>query len=282
MTDIGTILDNFNLMAEKLFKSTETQVYEVLDKITTIGPSIFEEEPLKRIIVPNQANGIILVANSCLLFFILYYVFTQLLSLYNGNKVEHVYAFVIKIILVGIISNHSYFITKEILTISNYFNISIELAGKEVAKKDITFQNLKENIVSIQDLMKNDAISLEGLIKGMISFGVISVLIQFCIRYVTVIFLIMIAPLACITLCSPLAIGVFKSWFKMLISNLLLSAIVKLIITVPLVCQEINSLFYKIVLVGSIYLIYKINQISKELFARFSSESGIQSIFRGG
>lgn len=43
------IINNFTVILEKLFKSVENQVFEVLDEIILIGPDILKSEPLKYI-----------------------------------------------------------------------------------------------------------------------------------------------------------------------------------------------------------------------------------------
>ena len=54
------ILDNLNVISEKLFKSVEEQVYKVLDDILVIGPNILNDEPLKNLCNVDKTNGIII------------------------------------------------------------------------------------------------------------------------------------------------------------------------------------------------------------------------------
>ena len=130
-------------------------------------------------------------------------------------------------------------------------------------------------------MLKSDILSLNGIIKGIISFGSISILINFSIRYVTVIFLITISPFAFVSLGSELTIGVFKVWFKTLFVTLMIQVVIKFIIFIPLLYKDINSMTYKIILVGSIYIVYKINGFTKELFSKISSDVNIPNIFSG-
>ena len=46
--------------------------------------------------------------------------------------------------------------------------------------------------------------------------------------------------------------------------------------------KDVNSIMYKIILVGTIYIIYKLNSFAKELFSKFSHETQIKNIFKGG
>ena len=274
------IINNFTVILEKLFKSVENQVFEVLDEIILIGPDILKSEPLKYIFFENKVNGLIIIANSFLLFFFIYYVLSNLISMYNGKNIPNMYSFIIRILLVAILVNCSYFICNQILEIFELFSESVEMFTKEICKQEINFVNLKEAIISLEDFMQSDVLSLDGIMKGVLSFGALSILIQFSIRYVTIIFLLMISPFAFVSLMSDLTQEFFKTWMKLFVTNLLVQVVVKLLILIPLLYKHTNHTMYKIILVGSIYLIYKTNQFVKELFAKFSSDVQSFDIFR--
>ncbi len=272
------ILNNLNLIAENLFKSVEGQVYELLDKIIIIRVEILNQEPLNNIF---NNNNIIIIANSLIIFQTLYYMFQLILSLYNGNKTENVYIFIIKIICVTVLANNSYYICEQIISLIEYLTDAISEITNQVSGKDVNFINLKETIISIDDFMKDDLLTVNGLIKGIISFGAVSVLINFSIRYVKIIFLIIISPLALICFSSHITNELGNTWIKMFISSLLLQIIVKIILFIPLSYKDINSLMYKIILVGSIQLIYNINNISSQLFNKFSKSEMKPNLYKG-
>jgi hypothetical protein len=273
------ILNSLNIISEKLFKSVEGQVYEVLDKIVIIGPEILTSQPLKNIFFENKINGIIIISNALLLFYFIYYIFTQLISLYNGDRAENIYIFILKMIFVTVMVNNSYFLCEQILDITQGLTEGISIFTDDLAKQEVTFKNLKENILSIKDFAKSELLSLDGLIKGVISFGAVSILLNFSIRYVTLIFLFIISPFAFVTLGSNITSGIFKSWFKILIVSLLTQIVVKLVLLIPIMYKDVDNIMYKIILVGSIYILYRINNFTKELFVKISSETKNQKYF---
>ena len=158
---------------------------------------------------------------------------------------------------------------------------TLRVEGKFVEHKDYgrqfkveTFEKLMpETLGALEKYLAN------GIIKGIISFGSISILINFAIRYVTIIFLFIISPFAFICLSNELTIGIFRTWFKTLFVSLMTQIIVKFIIFIPLLYKDINSMTYKIILVGIIYIIYKINGFTKEIFMKISSNNQINNIF---
>ena len=54
------ILNNLDIIADKIFKSVETQIFPLLDKILVISQDILKEEPLKNFFFENKINGIII------------------------------------------------------------------------------------------------------------------------------------------------------------------------------------------------------------------------------
>ena len=278
--NVENILDNINFISEKLFKSVEEQVYKVLDELVIIGPDILKDEPLKNICYSDKINGVIIIANSLILFYIIYFVFDQIINLYNGKSAENMYKFIIKVVIIGIAVNFSYYICEEILYFFKLLSDSVDLFCKEITNIEICFVSLKEIIINIKDFLNEDLLSLNGLIKGMVSFGSVSILINFSIRYVTIIFLIIISPFALISLLSNITSGIFKSWGKLLITNLLVQIIVKFLLVIPIVYKNTNSIMYKIILVGSIYLIYKINIFTKDIFIKITEDTKVFSFLK--
>ena len=273
------IINSLNSVSEKLFKSIESEVYTYIDKLVGITPDIFKDEPLKKIFSQDSVNSIILIANSFVLFYIIFFVIQKLISMYNGEKSQNVYGFIIKLIIVGALVNSSFLICKEIINLTSLLSNCIDGLIQDVCGKSATFENLKESILKIEDLAKSDVLSLNGVIKGVISFGSISILINFGIRYVTIIFLIITSPFAFVTLSSESTVGIFKTWIKSFFVSLMTQIVVKIVIFIPLLYKKTNSMMYKIILVGSIYIIYKINNFTKQIFVKISSEMPKRNIF---
>lgn len=274
------VITNLNYLLEKIFKSIESEVFKIIDKLINIGPDILNQEPLNNIIFENKINGIIIIANGLIMFFVIYYAFKQLISIYNGNKIESIYMFIIRIIIVCILVNFSYYICKEILEAFSKLSETIDVYAYDVINKQVTFENLKNNIISIEGILNDDLISLNGIIKGIISFGSISILINFSIRYVTIIFFIVISPFMFVCLASNLTSGIFYMWVKIMFINLCVQIFIKLLIFIPLAYKNQADIMYKIILVGVISLIYKFNTFIKELLAKISNENNIKHIFK--
>lgn len=268
---MGNVLENINIVTEKLCKSVEEQVYPLLDKVLTIDSKILEQEPIRKILT-NSSNAMVIIANSFIILFTIYYIYEQLVSLYNGNNTDNIFLFIIKMVVVMIIVNHSYYICERILEVFSAFSETFDSLALNALGKEASFENLKKAIVSLKGSLKSDYLSLDGIITGIISFGSVNVLINLSIRYVTVILLILISPIALVCMASKLTEEFSKTWIKMLITNLLLQVMIKLVILIPVSISDIDNYVYKVIMIGTIYILYKINSFEKELMSKFVSK----------
>ncbi len=262
MTD--NILSSINILLEKIYKSVEYNIYELLDRLVDISNDVLKNEPLKYIFKDSDKEGIIFISTSLVLFYILQYMLLKFIAMYNGKNTENIFKYIFKVILCVIFTSSSMYICETVLEINSLFTEIISSLGENITGEKISFNSLKEVIVDLEKYMGQDCVSLDGLIKGFISFGSVTLLINYAVRYVTVIFLIIIMPLAIMFSISPYTKGIFNSWIKLFIVNLSMQWIVKFILIIPISIKEINTDMFKIIIVGTIYVLYKINGFVKE------------------
>ena len=67
------ILDTINTIIGNLFSSIDNNLYSVLDKIAFINSDILHDKNFENIFGSSTTNGILLIANSFLLGFLIYY-----------------------------------------------------------------------------------------------------------------------------------------------------------------------------------------------------------------
>ncbi len=259
------VLNNLNLLLEKFFGTVESEVFVILDRLYKITPDILKEEPLKRFQTKDINSNILLILISVSILFIVFYLVTYMISMYNGSKQENVFKFVFKLSVFLILSSSSMYIVETALDINNMLTDVILSMGKELSKNEISFESLKECITDVEKQMSNDAVSIDGIIKGVVSLGASSILITLAIRYVTIFILILLSPIAIMFAASNNTYSLFFTWVKTFLINILTQNIIAVILIIPISFKNTDELMYKIVLVGSIYLLYKINTFTREL-----------------
>ena len=268
--DVNNILNSINVIAEKLFKSVEGEVYDLLDKLFNISADILKEQPLKKLLKDDLNENVVLLLSSLVILFVIIYLVTRMISMYNGSEQENIFRFMLRVGIAVIISTSSFYIIETILTINSMFTDVILSIGEDITKEEICFVSLRDVISDLESFMSSDFLSLDGMIKGVVSFGATSLLLTLIIRYVTIIILIIIAPVAFMLAASDATYSLFFSWCKTLLVNLLMQHIIAVILIIPLALKKTDETMYKVILTGSIYLLYKINNFSKELLSGWS------------
>ena len=269
-----TIINTINSIFEMLFSSIDNNLYSVLDKITFINSDIITDKNFENIFGTSTSNGILLIANSLLLGFILYYAFKYLMSHITYQRVDSPFSFIIKIILFGICMNFSFFIVQLILDLNSNISLAIRSLGKNLFNSEISFSQLINTInthISV-DTSSLNIFSVDGLIKSTLSLSLLNLVFSYSFRYIMVKVFILLSPFAFLSLCLENTSWFFKSWLKNLFSLLFIQIIVSLVLLILFSLDFSSSnLFNKFVYVGGIYSLIKANSFVREFIGGVST-----------
>lgn len=247
---------SLNEVLNKLSLSLRSSVYTIIDKIANIDNTIFDKEPLKSICSTDLLYIVIILIWALTIAITTKYV----LSLYSDIAMSKIYFYILRCVLIGIISINSFSICKEIINLNNSLTEIIATSLEEIIDSKIEYKFLDDNIDSIDELISSkDKISLNGVKDGIVCFYMISLLILLSLRYVIVISCIIISPIMCILLLVPKLNNYFYTYIKVFIYNLLLQNINILILYIPISARKEKSIFLPII-IGSIVLIYNVNK----------------------
>lgn len=104
---IEVVKETINSLCNSLFDSINNTVFPLLDDIVFIDSDIINSSNMQNLLGTSISSGVLILANSLLFAFVLYYAVRLLLSHFTGNSVDPPYKFFIKAILVAIIMNSS-------------------------------------------------------------------------------------------------------------------------------------------------------------------------------
>ena len=269
-----TIINTINSIFEMLFSSIDNNLYSVLDKITFINSDILTDKNFENIFGTSTSNGILLIANSLLLGFILYYGFKYLMSHITYQRVDSPFSFIIKIIFFGICMNFSFFILQFLLDLNSNISLAIRSLGKNLFGSELSFSELINKIntnISI-DTSSLNIFSVDGLIKSTLSLSLLNLVFSYSFRYIMVKVFILLAPFAFLSLSLDSTSWFFKSWLKNLFSLLFIQIIVSLVLLILFSLDFSSSnLFNKFVYVGGIYSLIKANSFVREFIGGVST-----------
>ena len=92
ITDI--IIQTINSIFNNLLGSINNSLYSILDDVTFITPNIIYDNYFLKILGDNSNKGILLIANSLLIGFVLYYCIQLLFVSYLNSRIESPFKFI--------------------------------------------------------------------------------------------------------------------------------------------------------------------------------------------
>ena len=270
-----TILTTLTTLFSSLFSSIDNSIYSVLDDIIFIDTDILYDNFISSFFGTSTTTGLLLLANSLLLGFALFYIVRYAFSHYCTTQTEQPFQFIFKLCIYAILANSSYFICEQILNINSLISLSIREIGEHVFNCNISFSQLILKINNV--ITNNDAtinlFSLDGILKSFISINLLTLLFTYSLRYVILKVFILITPFAILTLINSSTAWFFKSWFKTVLSLLLLQSFVALILLIVFSTNFSSSdTFSMVIFFGSIFALTKANSFFRDLFGGVSTD----------
>lgn len=278
-SNITSIISNsINYMFNNIISSIDNNLYLALDDFTFINSNILNDEYFHNIFGSNGSSGILLVANSLIIGYLIYYSIKLILSHLGITEVEKPFQFIFKLILCAICMNFSFFICDELIYFISLISNSIRYVGENLFNTQICFSNL---ILRLNNVLSNsesnlNIFSIDGIIKSLISLGLLNLVITYSIRYVLIKVLVLLSPFCFLSLCSQKTSIFFKAWIKsflsLLIVQVFVSIILLLIFSLNLKTSNINS---KLILFAAISILIKANKYVREMLGGISTEANM-------
>lgn len=268
------IITTINTILENLFSSIDNNLYSVLDDITFISSDILNSASFKKILGISASNGLLVIANSLLLGFLLYFSIKYLLSHFYSIEIENPHQFIFKLLFFGIAMNSSYFIIGEILDISSAITLSIRNLGENIFNTEICFSSLIIKINSCIGIgsITTNIFSIDGLLKSVLSCSLLSLVLSYSLRYILVKVFALLSPFAFLSLSLNSTSWFFKAWFKNLFSLLFIQVIVSIVLLILFSMDYASDgLIVKFLYVGAIYALIRVNSFVKEFVGGVST-----------
>lgn len=269
-----TIIDTINYIFETLLSSIDNSLYSLLDSLTFINSDILNDKNFESILGTSASNGVILIANSFLLGFILYFAIKYLLAHFTFSNIEKPHSFIMKLILCGLFMNFSFFILQQFIDLLSFTSSAICNLGENLFNKSISFSELI-NVLNQNVAINNNSLnifSLDGLIKGTLSISLLSLVFSYSLRYILIKIFILITPFAILSASLNSTSWFFKAWLKNLFSLMFIQIIVALVLLILFSMNYSSSdLFIKFIYIGGIYALIKANSIVRDFIGGIST-----------
>lgn len=269
-----SIIETINSIFETLFSSIDTTIYSVLDELTFIDKNILNNSIFQKIFVSTGNNGLLVIANSLLVGFSLYYAIRLIYSYYMNLQIERPYQFIFKLLIFGIVMNCSYFICNQFIQINSFISDAIRTVGSNIFGHDISFSELinKLNYLSIKEKEFN-IFSFDGLIKSFISISLFNLIFSYSLRYIMVKVFILITPFAILSLINESTSWFFKTWLRTVLSLLFQQSLVAIILLIIFSFNfSSNNIISQLMCIGGIYALARANSYIRSLIGGISTD----------
>ena len=270
-----TIINTINTLFSSLFSSVDNNLYSILDDIIFIKSDILKDNFISSILGDGTTTGLLLISNSLLIGFVIYYIVRYAFSHYSATQVEQPFQFFAKLLIYAILSNFSYFFIEQLLDINSLISLAIREVGENIFNCNISFSELilrMNNVVTTNSSNLN-IFSLDGLIKSFMTINLITLLFTYSLRYILLKVFILITPFSILTLINSSTQWFFKAWFRTILSLLLLQSFVSLILLIVFSIDfSATNTLSSILCIGAIYALTKANSYIRELIGGISTE----------
>lgn len=278
MNIVQTIIQTINNLFSNLFSSVDNSLYSVLDDLLFINKDILQNNNLNSFLSSSSSNGLIIICNALLIGATLYYMCMLMLSHFTFSQVQKPTQFIFKLLLCAIAINSSEFLIRFFIVFISNISLSIREVGEIILGQNIclsTFIEKANSNIYIDDIGFN-MFSLNGLIKSFISICLLNLTISYSVRYIMVKVFILLTPFALTSLLNPNTSWIFKSWFKILFSLLLLQILVPFILLVSFSLEfDSSNIFSKVVYIGCIYSLIKCNTFIRDFMGGLSTDVSV-------
>lgn len=269
-----SIIETINSIFETLFSSIDNTIYSVLDELTFIDKNILNNSVFQKIFGSTGNNGLLVIANSLLVGFSLYYAIRLIYSYYMNLQIERPYQFIFKLLIFGIVMNCSYFICNQFIQINSFISDAIRTVGSNIFGHDISFSELinKLNYLSIKENEFN-IFSFDGLIKSFISISLFNLIFSYSLRYIMVKVFILITPFAILSLINESTSWFFKTWLRTILSLLFQQSLVAIILLIIFSFNfSSNNIISQLMCIGGIYALVRANSYIRSLIGGISTD----------
>ena len=284
---VQIITQTINNLFSNLFSSIDNSLYSILDDLLFINSDILENKYMDKIL-GSSTSGLLLICNSLLIGFCIYYGCRLLLSHITYCETQRPSQFVFKLFLCTIFMNFSIFIIEIIINFTSYLSLAIREVGEIIFNKNICLATFIQDINSTIYLEGSslDLFTVSGLAKSLISIGLLNLAISYSLRYIMIKLFIFLSPFAFISLINTSTSWIFKSWIKLFFSMLVLQFVVPLILFIAFsVDYSLSDMFSKLIYIGTVYALIKANSYVREFMGGLSTDisvglSGLKNLLK--
>ena len=263
------ICNSLNMIFFKIFSSIDNTIYSLLDNILFINPDFVNNLKFQQIFGNSSTNGLLLIANSLIFGFLIFYILNFTLSHLIYLKVDSPYQFLFKSLIFVACINSSMWICEKCIYFTSIITDSILEIGHSINGTDMSFANLIDTITSnIYSPIENfDIFSLDGILSLCSTLGISYILIIYSVRFIMCKVTVLMSPFAFASLITNQTDGFFKGWLNQFLILLFMQIFVATVLVIGFSLDfYAGDTLSKLIYLAIIIVIAKCNYSVKNMF----------------
>ena len=273
-------------LVNSLLTSIDSNIFSVLDELAFIKSSSISDKYFSSFF--SKHSSIVSLSEALVFGFLLYYAISYLFSRLTCSNFQKPLSFITKLFFTAVLIKFSLPICEKIIDLFYLISSILKSIGFSILSIDLSFSviYIKLKTLFFTDFQNPFSVfSFDGLLRTFISFGFINLLFTYSIRFIYVKILVLISPLAFLSLSLDQSTWIFKIWIKNFISQLFTQVIICTILLIIFSLKGIsNQIIVKLLYVASVVCLMKASSFVKDFSSGFTSDvsstlSSIKGLF---
>lgn len=273
-------------LVNSLLTSLDSNVFSVLDELAFIKSSSISDTYFHSFFT-KQFN-IITLSEALLFGFLLYYAISYLFSFLTCSHFQKPISFISRLFFSALLIHFSLPICEKVLDFFYLISSILRTLGSYIFPFELSFSILYDKISKLffSDLtVPFKFFSFDGILKSFLSFGFVNLLFTYSVRFIFIKILVLLSPIAFLSLCLDQSTWIFKVWLKNFVSQLFTQIVICVILLVIYSLDTFsNPTIVKLLYIASVVCLMRASSFVKDFSSGFTSDvsssfSSIKNMF---
>lgn len=273
-------------LVNSLLTSLDSNVFSVLDELAFIKTDSISDTYFNSFFT-KQFN-IITLSEALLFGFLLYYAISYLFSFLTCSHFQKPLSFVSRLFFSALLIHFSLPICEKIIDFFYLISSILRTLGSYLFSFELSFSILYDKISKLffsNLTLPFKFFSFDGILKSFLSFGFVNLLFTYSIRFIFIKILVLLSPIAFLSLCLDQSTWIFKIWLKNFIAQLFTQVIICIVLLIIYSLDSFsNPTIVKLLYIASVVCLMKASSFVKEFSSGFTSDvsssfSSIKNMF---
>ena len=267
-------------LVNSLLTSLDSNVFSVLDELAFIKSDSIADTYFNSFFT-KQFN-IIKLSEALLFGFLLYYAISYLFSFLTCSHFQKPLSFISRLFFSALL------ICEKVIDFFYLVSSILRTIGLYIFPSELSFSILYEKISKLffaNLTLPFKFFSFDGILKSFLSLGFVNLLFTYSIRFIFIKILVLLSPIAFLSLCLDQSTWIFKIWLKNFIAQLFTQIIICVVLLIIYSLDTVsNPTMVKLLYIASVVCLMRASSFVKDFSSGFTSDvsstfSSIKNMF---